>query len=231
MIEVAYVCHMGCDLLVANAARRSFDNQHTFWTDAPRSGRARSDAQLVADLARDGHLLPFRHPQITLACTAPLPIARQLGKHQVGFSWSEVSRRYKTKGITFHQIEAWRSDVKDRRQGSGDLLPDVANNTLAAIQWRNIQRCMAEYEQALELGASPEQARFLLPQSMDVVWTWTGSLLGWAQLVQGRSHPDVQAETREFAQACSAIIAPIFPVSWAALAGWQPSPTEVETAA
>jgi thymidylate synthase (FAD) len=105
VIEVAYVCHSGSDLLVANAARRSFDNQHTQWTEKPRSRRGRSDPQLVADLARDGHYLPFRHPQITLACTAPLPIARQLGKHQVGFSWSEVSRRYRTKGISLHEIE------------------------------------------------------------------------------------------------------------------------------
>lgn len=231
MIEVAYVSHMGSDLLVANAARRSFDNQHAIWTDAPRSARGRSDTQLVADLARDGHLLPFRHPQITLACTAPLPIARQLGKHQVGFSWSEVSRRYKTKGLTFHQIEGWRSDVKDRRQGSGNALDDATNNTLSAIQWRNIQRCMAEYEQALEFGASPEQARFLLPQSMDVAWTWTASLLGWAQMVQGRSHPDAQAETREFAQGVAEIVAPLFPVSWAALAGWRPSLSDAEAAA
>lgn len=227
MIEVAYVAHSGNDLLVCNAARRSFDNHHTEWCDAPRGHRGRSDAQLVADLARDGHVLPFRHPQITLACTAPLPVARQLTKHQVGFSWSEVSRRYRTKGITFHHIEGWRSDVKDRRQGSGAPLDDPTVNTLSAIQWRNIQRCVAEYEQALELGASPEQARFLLPQSMDVVWTWTGSLLGWAQMVKGRSHPDVQAETREFAQACVAIIAPLFPVSWAALDGWRPEAAEV----
>lgn len=230
MLEVAYVCHSGSDLLVANAARRSFDNQHAAWTDAPRTRRGRSDTQLVVDLARDGHLLPFRHPQITLACTAPLPIARQLGKQQVGFSWSEVSRRYKTQGISFHQIEAWRSDVKDRRQGSGEAVDDLTHNTLSAIQWRNIQRCVAEYEQALELGASPEQARFLLPQSMDVVWTWTGSLLGWAMLVKGRSHRDVQAETREFAQACVAIIEPLFPVSWAALSGWRVAESDEEAA-
>lgn len=226
MIEVAYVCHSGSDLLVCNAARRSFDHQHTAWSDKPRTSRGRSDSQLVADLARDGHLLPFRHPQITLACTAPLPVARQLGKHQVGFSWSEISRRYKTKGIAFHRIEEWRADVKDRRQGSGDALPDLAQNTLAAIQWRNIERCLAEYEQALEYGASPEQARFLLPQSMDVVWTWTGSLLGWASLVHGRSHPDAQAETREFAQRIAEVVAPLFPVSWAALDDWRPDISE-----
>lgn len=228
MIEVSYVSHMGTDLLVANAARRSFDNQHTEWTDQPRGRRGRSDTQLVADLARDGHLLPFRHPQITLACTAPLPIARHLGKHQVGFSWSEVSRRYKTKGVTLHCIEQWRAAPVEKRQGSGAPLDDRTDALLTQVQARIHAECLRAYDYALTLGATPEQARFLLPQSMDVAWTWTGSLLAWAHLVKERSHPDVQSETREFAQACVTIIEPLFPVSWAALSGWQgPIPAEV----
>jgi thymidylate synthase (FAD) len=223
MIEVAYVCHSGSDLLVANAARRSFDHQHSVWSEAPRAKRGRSDPQLVADLARDGHLLPFRHPQVTLACTAPLPVARQLGKHQVGFSWSEVSRRYKTTGISFHHIDEWRADVADRRQGSGERLDPMKQTTLQAIQRRNVENCLADYQEALSAGASAEQARFLLPQSMDVVWTWTGSLLGWSHLVRARLHPDAQAETREFAVRVAEVVGPLFPISWAALAGWRPS--------
>jgi thymidylate synthase (FAD) len=229
MIEVAYCGHLGSDLFVVNAARRSFDNQHTEWSETPRGRRGRSDTQLVSDLARDGHLLPFRHPQITLACTAPLPVARQLGKHQIGMSWSEVSRRYKTDKLTFHEIGHWRAAPAEKRQGSGEAIADGAvQNTLAAIQWRNIRRSLAEYEQALEMGASPEQARFLLPQSMDVRWTWTGSLLAWAHLYAQRTHPDAQAETREFALLVADVVEPLFPVSWAALAGWRP---EAEQAA
>lgn len=223
MIEVAYVCHMGSDLLVANAARRSFDNQHTAWTEQPRSRRGRSDPQLVADLAADGHELPFRHCQITLACTAPLPVARQLGKHQVGFSWSEVSRRYKTSNLTLHEIEAWRAAPEEKRQGSGAELDDRTNALLRQAQARIHAECLRAYDYALAQGASPEQARFLLPQSMDVRWTWTGSLLGWWSLVKGRTHADAQSETRNFAMRVEEIIAPLFPASWAALAGWRPS--------
>jgi thymidylate synthase (FAD) len=222
MIEVAYVTHSGTDLLTANAARRSFDHSHAQWSDAPRGRRGRSDPQLIADLAEDGHLLPFRHCHVTLACTAPLPIARQLGKHQVGFSWSEVSRRYKTKGIALHDIETWRADVPDRRQGSGEALDARTNALLCQVQDRVHAECRRAYDYALTMGASPEQARFLLPQSMDVSWTWTGSLLGWSALVRGRSHPDAQAETREFANRVAEVVAPLFPVSWAALAGWRP---------
>jgi thymidylate synthase (FAD) len=222
MIEVELVDSMGNDLRIANAARRSFDIQHTEWSQAPRARRGRSDPELIADLAREGHMLPFRHAQVTLACIAPLPIARQLGKHQVGFSWSETSRRYKTTNVTLHLIDEWRAAPAEKRQGSGEPLDAATQAFLGRMQQTLHDDALRVYESALRAGASPEQARFLLPQSMDVRWTWTGSLLGWAALVQGRSHPDVQAETREFAQRVEAVIAPLFPVSWAALAGWRP---------
>src|SRR5690606_36176252 len=40
------------------------------------------DFNLINFLAREKHLLPFRHPHITLRCKAPVFVARQLGKHQ-----------------------------------------------------------------------------------------------------------------------------------------------------
>lgn len=222
-MEVTYVDHMGNDLLVANAARKSFGAGYdVFHTRAmgPRKPGQRSDEELIEDLAASGHLLPFRHPHVVLDCEAPIPVARQLGKHQVGLEWSEISRRYKVNGITFHYInDEWRADVKDRRQGSGDLLPAEAQAALQAIQERNVSNALRDYHEAMQLGAAPEQARFLLPQSMNVVWTWTGSLLAWAHLYKMRHHPDTQAETREFARQCADIIKPLYPVSWAALVG------------
>lgn len=217
MISAELVTHSGDDLLIANALRRSFGAGYDAWSEEPRTPRGRSDRQLIEDCAREGHLLPFRHPQVTLSCTAPLPIARQLGKHQVGMSWSETSRRYITKGLTFHEMAEWRSAPADKRQGSGERLPGDVQNSLDVVQRVNIAACIANYEGALALGASPEQARFLLPQSMDVLWTWTGSLLAWAQLWRQRHHSDTQAETREFADNVARIVEPLFPVSWKAL--------------
>ena len=74
------------DLLVVNAARCSFDKQHEDFDEE-------KDRKLLNYLAREQHVLPFRHPVATLRITCPIFVLRQLGKHQVGFSWSEVSRR------------------------------------------------------------------------------------------------------------------------------------------
>lgn len=217
-MKVEYVDHLGDDLLVANAARKSFGAGFKTWSEVPRSERGRSDRELVISLAEDGHLLPFRHPHLIVECDAPIPIARQLGKHQVGLEWSEISRRYKVKGIEFYRIgNTWRADVKDRRQGSGELLPDDIQKRLAGMEELVISTCINAYEDALILGASPEQARFLLPQGMIVSWTWTGSLLAFAHLYRQRSHADTQKETRDFAQQVGEIASRLWPVSWEAL--------------
>lgn len=206
------------DLLVANAARGSFGVAYDTWSDEPRGPRARGDRQLLQDLSAGAHELPFRHAHVSLRCIAPVPIARQLGKHQVGFSWSEISRRYRIKDITFHRVgSAWRAAPAERRQGSGELLPMHLQERLSSIQERNILGCIADYEEALTIGAAPEQARFLLPQSMEVIWVWTGSLLGWADLYLKRSHPDTQAETRWFVQEMSVLMAAKHPVGWNSL--------------
>lgn len=217
-MQVQYVDHLGSDLLVANAARKSYGKGFEEFSYTPRSPNGRSDDELINDLARDGHMLPFRHPHITLSCSEALPIARQLGKHQVGLEWSEISRRYKTKGIKFTFLDGtWRFDIEDRHQGSGELMPRDLQAKLELIQANNINNCLNDYQDALDLGASPEQCRYLLPQSMNAEWTWTGSLLSFAHLYKQRNHPDAQTEVKNFAIEVGKIMEELYPISWKAL--------------
>lgn len=206
------------DLLAANAARGTHGVAFDTWSDEPRSARSRGDRQLLVDLATEEHQLPFRHPHVSLRCRAPVPIARQLGKHQVGFEWSEISRRLKIKDLTFHRVNGgWRAALRHYSQGSGDLLPPDKQARLDAIQERNISNALMDYETALDMGVAPEQARFLLPQSMECLWIWTGSLLGWAELYRKRSRPDTQLETQEFVKQVADILNAKHPVGWPAL--------------
>lgn len=219
-MKVKYVTHLGDDLLVANSARKSFGKGFEEFSYVPRTPNGRSDDELIQSLADDGHWLPFRHPTITIACSEALPIARQLGKHQVGLTWSEISRRYKTKGINFTRLNGtWRADVEDRRQGSGELVSEDLQERLTLIQDRNIENALNDYQEAIRIGACPEQARYLLPQSMNAEWTWTGSLLSYAHIYKQRNHPDAQKEVRDFAIAVSEIMKELYPHSWFALTG------------
>ena len=219
-MQVEYIDHSGSDLLIANAARKSFGKGFETFSYTPRTPNGRSDDELINSLAEDKHWLPFRHPHITVACSEALPIARQLGKHQTGMNWSEISRRYKTKDINFTYLDdRWRADVEDRRQGSGGLLPLSVQNILNNIQKRNIENCLNDYQEAMDNGAAPEQARYLLPQSMNAEWTWTGSLLAFAHVYNQRNHPDAQKEVQLFAIEVSRIMKELYPIAWFALVG------------
>ena len=201
------------DLLVVNAARCSFDKEHELYDH-------KTDTKLINYLAANGHLLPFRHPVCTLRIVAPLFVLRQLGKHQVGFSWSEVSRRYVSSDPVFYHpsTDEWREASADVKQGSSkDLLPNH-DAIEADKELENIyDSAYHAYINMLDLGVCPEQARILLPQSMFTTTVVTGSLLGWYHLCNMRTERHTQKETQEYALAISEIMEELFPESWAAL--------------
>lgn len=114
-IKVELIDSMGDDLRIANVARVSFNNWKEEFDE--------KDARLIDYLARHEHTSPFRHTAITIRCKAPVFVARQLGKHQVGLSWNEVSRRYVDVGVEFYVPDGWRSRPDNGiKQGSGELL-------------------------------------------------------------------------------------------------------------
>ena len=90
-MRVEYVTHSGSDLLVVNAARASFGKESE-WDVVELEGEdengkfteyvqelSERDRKLIWYLAREKHVLPFRHPQITLRIKAPIFVCRQLG--------------------------------------------------------------------------------------------------------------------------------------------------------
>lgn len=89
-------------------------------------------------------------------------------------------------------------------------------------QWRElyIRRCeemIDLYGAAIADGVCPEQARFFLPQGVEVNWVWTGSLYAFANFYNQRSDSHAQKEIQDLAAEVGRIISPLYPVSWAAL--------------
>ena len=73
------------------------------------------------------------------------------------------------------------------------------------------------YDAMLRHRVCPEQARLVLPQGCEVNWVWTGSLYAYANFYNQRSNSHAQKEIQELAAQVDSIIAPLYPVSWAAL--------------
>lgn len=207
-IKVELVDYMGDDLAVSNAARVSFAKWKEEFDE--------QDARLIDYLARHEHLSPFRHTAISLRCKVPVFLARQLGKHQAGLSWNEVSRRYVDADIEFFVPDSWRSRPTDGiKQGSGEENP--FSNEWKESYNHYITDCENMYYQMIEDGVAPEMARMVLPQSMMVDYVWTGNLLSFFHVYRLRSGEGAQVEAKDFAQKLKDVIQPLFPTCFEAL--------------
>ena len=82
-MQVSLIDSMGGDLTVVNAARVSYAK--TSEELQPR------DEKLIKYLAEHNHWTPFAHVQVQFRIKAPVFVARQLVKHQIGLVWNEVS--------------------------------------------------------------------------------------------------------------------------------------------
>jgi len=176
------------------------------------------------------HWTPFANGgTIQMHMVTPIVVAPQLVKHQAGFEPpNEVSRRYVKDEPTFYVPEKWRKAAANVKQGSSDeavssiWMQDYGENyetDPGAVYSAYLSGCQNLYESMLKAGVCPEQARMVLPQSMLTQWVWKGNLYAWATLYNTRTDSHTQAETRAVAQQIGEIIAPLFPVSWAALTG------------
>jgi thymidylate synthase (FAD) len=219
MIKAEYISHMGSDLTVVNSARVSF-NKESEWDyidgREPEPALKLGDKKLIAYLAKHSHTTPFTHPQITLRETVPIFVARQRFKHVVGFTYNEVSRRYVDDTPEFYIPNVWRARPEGSvKQGSAGPVDD---QYLTKIRYTAlIEQAKDLYQNMLEEGVAPEQARMILPQSMLTSYYVTGSLAAFARAFKQRIDAHAQVEIQDLAKCWNSVIEPLFPVSWESL--------------
>jgi thymidylate synthase (FAD) len=205
---------MGTDLSVVNAARVSFGKKREALGTVSVDGHTRqalhySDTKLIKYLAKHRHMSPFGHCFASFHIKAPVFVARQLVKHKF-LRWNEISRRYVSDKPEFYSPKVWRGKSADKKQGS-DGVVDVGD--WGDTNWA----CLVAYNDLLEHGVAPEQARMVLPQSTMTEWYWSGSLDAFSDMCNLRCKSDTQAETREVANQIDRIMNDLFPESWDAL--------------
>ena len=195
---------MGSDLTVVHAARVSYAKNKEQFED--------KDEKLIAFLAKHNHWSPFAHASLQFRIKAPVFVARQLVKHQIGLTWNEVSRRYVDYPPELHTPKEWRGRPVDSKQGSDGTVE------LGATITHNLETAMEQtlilYNTLIEKGVAPEQARMVLPQSMMTEWYWSGTLYAFARVCNLRCAKDTQKETQEVANEIATHCSKEFPTSW-----------------
>ena len=207
-MKVELIDTMGTDLTVVNAARVSYSKTKDAFDVV-------KDEKLIQYLAKHNHWSPFAHASLQFRIKAPIFVARQLVKHQVGLAWNEVSRRYVDFPPELYKPETWRGRPKNSKQGSdGEIKLD---QTIEYSMESAMESCLITYNTLLDKGVAPEQARMVLPQSMMTEWYWSGTLYAFSRICNLRCKPDTQKETRDVADEINKLCDSKFPRSWKAL--------------
>lgn len=233
--SVELIDSMGSDLSVVNAARVSFHKESELEAclvccgETPDCGYcpkatdewklAERDQKLLSYLAKHNHWTPFAHAFLSYRIKAPIFVARQLVKHQVGLAWNEVSRRYVDEEPEFYFPAEyhWRPD-KSIKQGSGEVMgseqPSMDINMFAHS---TTFAALRAYNSFLNAGMAPEEARMFLPLNTMTEWIWSGSLAAFARVCRLRLDPHAQLATQEVAKQINGLVPKEFEHSWKAL--------------
>jgi thymidylate synthase (FAD) len=212
---------LGSDLSVVNAARVSYDKESIVRVDGSLTI---NDQRLVKFLWEEGHTSPFRHAAMTFEVYAPLVVARQWWKYAVSSThvddqngWNESSRRYITENEEFYIPSGteWRSKPENSKQGSGDPVSSDIGGYYTNKLFDLVEAGNKLYNEAMEAGIAPEQARLFLPAyGMYVRWRWTVSLQGVLTFLSQRIENDAQKEIRDYALAVKELTKLSFPYTY-----------------
>lgn len=162
-----------------------------------------------------------QYPQlhyVSFRITAPIFIARQMVKHQVGLVWNEVSRRYvdAAPSLWVPGGKHWRLRADKVKQGSSDETTDFAFQKT----WDETQeQALFLYDEMLKAGIAPEDARIGLPLNMETSWIWTGHLLAFKRVLKERLDPHAQKYTRDLAEQMYAALSDRFHSTWQSIFG------------
>ena len=197
-MNIQIVDKMGSDLTVVNSARVSFNKHKQEFGD--------NDEKLIAYLAKHNHWSPFSHCSLQFRIKAPIFVARQLVKHQVGLAWNEVSRRYVDDKPEFYIPFLWRERAENKKQGSAESEVEYDITDF-------VKSAKSLYSDMLESNIAPAMARMVLPQNMMTEWYWSGSLYAFTRVCNLRNKDDSQEETRMITQPMAKHLKDHFPIS------------------
>lgn len=189
-MKVELMSHYGDDNMICNVARVSYGKEVSQYTDE-------QNVKLINYLIKHQHNSPARHPQLQFRIKCPIYVERQLFKHAIGISTNSISGRYVDFSDSYYKIEQFRLQSESSKQGSGNDFENKENLLAKDIQDFVIETCSKAYKDLLDLGCSKEQARSVLPLSLETEFIWTGSLLAFIHMCNLRIKPDTQKETRD----------------------------------
>lgn len=138
---------------------------------------------------------------LTFRIKLPIFVVRQLGKHQVGITVNEESRRYISDVPDFYIPKVYREHNANLKQGSKDTQVPL-NDIAYLVTKRTVETALAGYSALKDsYNVCREQSRIVLPQNMYTECVQTGTVAAFQNLLKLRLATDAQWEIRQYAKA------------------------------
>jgi thymidylate synthase (FAD) len=131
-----------------------------------------------------GHETPLEHAVATfLVYDISRACSHQLVRHRLA-SYSQESQRY----------------VKVDGEDIFVFPPTLSQEQRIIMEW-SFEEALQDYHSLIEMGAKPEDARFVLPNATKTRLIMTANFREWRHIISLRAHKSAQWEIREVAKA------------------------------
>ena len=159
-MTVEYVDHMGNDLSIIRAMMVSTKGGEA-WTDPITGGHEGR----INFLMKNRHGTPFEHNAFTLYVEAPIFVFREFHRHRIGFSYNEMSGRYRELPPTFYVPDAERPLTQVGKPGAYEFIPgtDLQLQDTQYFLKQSYETAYDAYQRMLQQGIAKEVARACLP--------------------------------------------------------------------
>lgn len=223
---VRLVDYIGDEVAICNAARVSFHKETEYleevpWGDGYKGVLNAEDRGLIGYLLKNKHGSPFEQGFMAqFHIRVPIFVMREWIRHRVGFSYNEESGRYVEMRPDFFIPESHRERVG--KPGAYEYVEMDPDEDAGKIDWFDgmlrfhSERGYDYYQQALEMGFAPEQARLFLGLNLYTEFRWTCNARSLMNFLALRNDPPAQEEIRTYAGAIEKIFAQEMTVTHAA---------------
>ena len=217
-MTVELIEHSGTDALIAAAARVSTGRYM-------KESQPKEDEGLIRYLVKHRHGSPFEHSSMTFRIAAPIFMFREFMRHRIGFSYNEVSGRYKKLDPKFYIYPVGRPLVQQGSSAHPDLVQGDAELTLTTNEALEVgyRAAWDAYEQMLAAGVANEVARAVLPVGIYTeayVTCNARSLMSFMSLriddPSAAFETKPQWEIEQVARSMEMSFSKLFPATWAA---------------
>jgi thymidylate synthase (FAD) len=160
---------------------------------------AESARAFVAMLIKRGHESVLEHEKVTVRIVCDRGVTHELVRHRIA-SYSQESTRYCNYGKEVQVIQpSFFTGLEPTR-----LLPGPDETSLLplnkALVWAMVmQTCEWGYRVLLMMGATPQEARSVLPNSLKTEIVVTMNLREWRHFFRLRTAPAAHPQMREIA--------------------------------